>query len=328
MPDVPSWLGTVESGNLTHDAKTGLDARTDGEIARTIRYAVSHDGRRLFMPDTAMGDADVAAVIGFLRSNDPVLDPVERVPAKPRVSLQGEILLTLTGAVTVANYPATGIPVVAKGPTIEYGKYLAQDVFHCAECHTKGFGREKTTGADALAGGGEFTDAEGKTILSANLTFHSTGIKGWSRADLDRAVRDGIRPDGAVLRYPMPRFHALDDTDMNAIYAYLESVPARPVAAPRVPPPVPVRSVASVEASPAAAFRNLGCVGCHGEGAIYRGAILAARDKDEEALARWIRNPEKIRPGTVMPTFEAIVDEKAARALAAWIKSGGPTSAM
>ena len=49
----------------------------------------------------------------------------------------------------------------------------------------------------------------------------------------------------------------------------------------------------------------------------------SAAGKPELDLARWIRNPEKYKPGTPMPTYESLIDEPDALVLARWLKAGG-----
>src|SRR5690606_6140037 len=70
--DIPPM--TLRAVNLTPDHITGIGNRTDGELARTIRYGITHDGRFLppVMPYSQMSDEDLQAIISFLRSQAPV----------------------------------------------------------------------------------------------------------------------------------------------------------------------------------------------------------------------------------------------------------------
>lgn len=75
------------------------------------------------------------------------------------------------------------------------------------------------------------------------------------------------------------------------------------------------------EPDPAALFNNLGCVGCHGEGAAFHEEIKDAKGKPVDFLARWIRDAPSIDSGTMMPSFKTVVDEPTSRALAEWVKA-------
>ncbi len=227
MEDVPAFLGTFYAANITSHPQAGVGAHTDEEIARIIRYGVSRDGRMTLM-GSAMGDADVEAVLGFMRSGNPLFAPDDKAVPRSQVSFVGKLILTATGGTTPPERPAKGIAVPPRSDTLAYGRYLAHAVYDCAGCHSPGFSREKGEGPEAFSGGFEFVDRSGTQVVSTNLTFHATGLGGWSQEELAMAVRNGLSRGGGVVRYPMPRFRGIDDEEMGALYAYLKSVPALP----------------------------------------------------------------------------------------------------
>lgn len=226
MTDVPSFLGTFHARNLTRDARAGIGRIDDRAVARLLRYGVTHDGRAAAMPSYGFSDEDLAAVIGFLRSDDPLFVADATPSPASEVTLVGRVLIR-AGLAGAAARPPRGLRAPARGPTVEYGRYLAHDVYDCAGCHTPGYDPDKTSGPELFAGGFEFATADGGTIRAPNLTRHSTGLADWSLADLDHAVRDGVKPDGSSTRPPMPRFRSLGPDEVAALYAYLRSVPAR-----------------------------------------------------------------------------------------------------
>ncbi|MBB1285830.1 cytochrome c [Flavisolibacter sp. BT320] len=67
-------FGTFYTPNLTPDAKTGIGAMSDAAIARVLRYGVKSNGEAVlpFMQGLDMSDADMTAVISYLRSLKPV----------------------------------------------------------------------------------------------------------------------------------------------------------------------------------------------------------------------------------------------------------------
>jgi alcohol dehydrogenase (quinone), cytochrome c subunit len=100
------------------------------------------------------------------------------------------------------------------------GQYLAA-IGNCVSCHT-------VAGAAQLAGGVPFETPFG-VIYSTNITPDSnTGIGSWSAADFRRAMHEGIAADGSHLfpAFPYTAFTKVSDEDVDAIYAYLRSVPA------------------------------------------------------------------------------------------------------
>ena len=69
----------------------------------------------------------------------------------------------------------------------------------------------------------------GKSV-TRNLTPHESGLKGWSDAEIARAIREGVRRDGTKLNPPMAFsfYKHINDADMAAIIAYLRTLKPLP----------------------------------------------------------------------------------------------------
>jgi mono/diheme cytochrome c family protein len=107
-----------------------------------------------------------------------------------------------------------------KGSLLERGHYLARAA-DCFSCHSD-------PGGKPFAGGSPLATPFG-TIYGPNITpDRKTGIGDWTRADFVRAVREGVRKDGAPLYPAMPyvNYTKITDADMDALWAYVRSVPA------------------------------------------------------------------------------------------------------
>lgn len=106
------------------------------------------------------------------------------------------------------------------------GAYLAKAA-GCVGCHT-----EAKDGATPYAGGRALKTPFG-TFYGPNITPHaSAGLGRWTDADFVRALRLGLRPDGAHYfpAFPYPSFTRITDSDMRDLWAYLRTLPpsARP----------------------------------------------------------------------------------------------------
>lgn len=235
MTDVPSFIGTLRARNLTRDGTTGIGRMPDRAIARLLRFGVTHDGRAAAMPTYGFSDEDLASVLGFLRSDDPLFVADPSPSPSSDVSLIGSILIR-AGLADASSRPTRGLRAPPRGPTVAYGRYLAHDVYDCAGCHTPGFSPDKTSSPELLRGGFEFATPDGGSVRAPNLTRDATGLGDWSVVDLDRALRLAVKPDGRPMRAPMPRFGRMSEEDVAALFAYLRSVPPGPgeVAATRV----------------------------------------------------------------------------------------------
>jgi mono/diheme cytochrome c family protein len=264
-----------------------------------------------------LADQDLAALIGFLRSDDPlVAASPNRVP-RSHLGIAGTLALAYAAGVDPSG--ASRIPAPVRAPTPEYGRYLASSVYGCVDCHTDGFvsTEEKLRSPTLLAGGLYHRSPAGEAIYSTNLTPDpETGLGKWTAGELMRALATGIGRDGLPVRAPMPVFRYLDADDAAALHSYLRSVPAI-----NRRTPGPARERPAPAASEARLFAALACASCHGEGAPHRAVLKDAARQPLPVISAAIRYPEARFPGTQMPTYAPVVDDATALRLAVWIKS-------
>jgi mono/diheme cytochrome c family protein len=216
-------FGLSFSKNLTPDVDTGIGTWSNAEIVRALREGVSKEGAVLGPPMPVrfynkLSDEDAMAVAAYLKSLRPIRNEVGE--AKFRIPLQPQP-------------PAAGNPAPPRTDKIAYGGYVANSA-HCFECHT-------VPGPDAQLGGGgrPFSAIEGKVVRSANITADvETGIGAWSDEQIKAAIRDGVDKDGRRLVPPMPYpfFKNMTAEDLDALVAFLRTVPAVKNAVPRNPP--------------------------------------------------------------------------------------------
>jgi cytochrome c553 len=210
-------LGRLSASNLTA-GQGGVGALyDDAAFERAIRHGVGYDGRPLLiMPSHEyypLSDADISAIIAYLRSAPPVDNelPGSSVGPLGRVlGVVGAIQLTPVDAIDESKGRANPVP----GETLEFGQYLAGT---CVGCH----GGDYAGGPSPVPGGHPV----------ANLTPHQTdGIGAWSEADFIRAMREGVRPDGTALDSEMPWINLgkMSDTELKALYKFLRTVPPLP----------------------------------------------------------------------------------------------------
>ena len=103
---------------------------------------------------------------------------------------------------------------------IKRGQYLAR-ASDCVACHT-------TPGAEEFAGGRPLPTPFG-TLYSSNITPDpETGIGGWTADQFYSMMRTGRSRDGGLIYPAMPfaAYTKMTRQDSDAIFAYLQSVPA------------------------------------------------------------------------------------------------------
>jgi mono/diheme cytochrome c family protein len=127
------------------------------------------------------------------------------------VALLGVYKLEAPRANPLADIKAAGSP-----ERLARGERLAH---LCASCHS-------SSGQLPLDGGTEnFVEGLG-TIVAPNLT-PSGPLRGWSDAEIMRAIREGVDRHGrALLIMPAENFRSMSDDDVLSVVAYLRTQPA------------------------------------------------------------------------------------------------------
>jgi mono/diheme cytochrome c family protein len=318
---LPPMLGKIYSANLTSHPEAGIGGWRDEEVARMILHAINREGKvRPMAAFRLMGDADVAAVIGFMRSGAPDFEPTPDKAPRSELTAVGNIVQVLVFGIHDKPRPAT-IAVPPKAPTEEYGRYMANAVYDCYFCHTGGMSGNKLNEPNLYAGGFEFEmkplGGEGM-LYSPNITPHPTaGIGQWSLEEFKRALRHGISKDSSIVRPPMPKYRYIDDVEAEAIFTYLKTVPVSDKSS--RPSDMP-RQKAEPSATPEQLFSSLGCEFCHGANRQFSGKLKNAVGKAPEDVAKWIRNPEAFKPGTQMPSYAELLNDGQALKLAEWVQ--------
>ncbi|WP_082540692.1 c-type cytochrome [Pseudolabrys sp. Root1462] len=118
------------------------------------------------------------------------------------------------------------IPRADAETLLERGDYLVNHLMSCSNCHSP---RGPGAASRALSGGVQVFDEPWFRVKGANITpDRDTGIGTWSDDDIKRAITLGVRPNGTPLAEAMPSafFRILTPRDLDALVAYLRSVPA------------------------------------------------------------------------------------------------------
>ena len=221
-----NWrLGTIRASNLTPDPATGLGAWSDAEIVRAIRSGEDREGKVLapVMPYEwfrGMSERDALAVARYLKSLPPVRNEVENRP---------NLVYRAARVFMLGPKDPTAATAPRPGPTPEYGRYLANHVSLCADCHTPRGGLQSAPDRDRLFAG-DATPPQGFPANPSNLTPDlDTGIGQWDEEDFLRTLRTGINPRGDTLHAFMPwrELRRMTDDDLRAIYRYLRTL--RPI---------------------------------------------------------------------------------------------------
>lgn len=214
-------MARLSGSNLTRGRGGVAEAYGDADWIRAIRHGVGPDGKALlFMPSNEfwpMSDEDVGDLVAHIKA----IPPVDRTPPENALGpvarllfLKGDFPLVPAELVD-HDSPRPDAP--EEGRTPEYGAYLATG---CVGCHGPTFS------------GGPIPGTPPDWPAASNLTPDpESGIGAWTEEDFVRALREGVRPDGAGLDpdyMPWPLTREMTDDEIGAIWAYVRSLPARP----------------------------------------------------------------------------------------------------
>jgi len=213
--------------NITPDMETGIGSWTEEQIVNAIRNGQRPDGSFMGPPMSfgwykRMSDTDAYAIAAYIKS----------VPAIRNVVPASTYQIPLNGFGPMV----TSVPDVPRDDLVRYGEYLAGPVGHCMDCHTP-LGPTGNDMTQLGRGGNVFARPfiYDWAAVAANITSHpEAGLGSWTDDEIKRAITDGISRDGRVLLPFMPYglYKKMQPRDLDAVVAYLRSLPPLGPAAP------------------------------------------------------------------------------------------------
>ena len=216
----------VNDGKGTHIA--GPNITPAGVVAkyqpvdwvRTIRHGVKPDGRpAMVMPSedyNRFTDVDLAALVAHVRSLAPVKGggkAVVELPLPAWVMYGFDVIPDAAQRINHVLPPAQPVP---QGVTVAHGAYVAN---MCLGCH------------GATLSGGKIPGGPPDWPAAANLTpgEGSAMVRYRNVGAFVSMMRSGKRPDGSAIQVmPFGSISKMDDVDLPALYAYLQTLAPHP----------------------------------------------------------------------------------------------------
>jgi mono/diheme cytochrome c family protein len=209
----------VVAPNITAGANSVTSSYKAIDWVRTLRHGVKPNGNPvMIMPSedyNRLTDDDTASLVAYLQQLPAV--PGQRtlieVPAPVKVLYAFGVIKDASEKIDHTLPPSKPVPAEV---TIEHGAYVANS---CIGCHGSGLS------------GGKIPGGAPTWPTAANLTpGKGSAMSRYPTADVFLAMmRSGHRPDGTAISAVMPfgSLGRMDDTDLRALHAYLQTVPAR-----------------------------------------------------------------------------------------------------
>jgi mono/diheme cytochrome c family protein len=209
----------VVSPNISLGANSAVSAYTVQDWTRTLRHGVKPDGRPvMIMPSedfARMPNEDVGALIAYIHTLAPVAGRVATVQLPAAVKVMYGFGMVRDAAELIDHSLAPALKI-APGMSLAHGAYVATI---CISCHGAGLS------------GGHIPGAPAEWPAPPNLTPGDGSVlpRYPTPAALKAMFQSGRRPDGTPISGVMPfdSLGQMNDTDVQAVHAYLNSLPPR-----------------------------------------------------------------------------------------------------
>lgn len=226
---IESPLGTIYATNITPSKAGGIGNYSEQQFARAVREGVRADGSRLYpaMPYTSYAKLtrqDMRDLyVYFQKGVAPVDQPATRTALPFPFNMRASMMVWNWMFLDAKPFDADP----AQSAQINRGNYLVNGLAHCSVCHTPRNFLMAEKGDDALSG------AALGPWWAPNITSDPVhGIGGWSDDELRQYLKTGRaegkgQAAGAMAEAVTNSFQYLRDDDIDAIIAYLRTVPAK-----------------------------------------------------------------------------------------------------
>ncbi|HEX6841246.1 MAG TPA: cytochrome c [Stellaceae bacterium] len=221
-------FGTFYGRNITPDKQYGIGGWTEAQFHDALRNGVGRNGHYLFpvfpYPSfTGMSDADIADLYAYLQSQPAVAQPNK--PHDVKAPFCWRFLQVFWRALFFTPGPLA--PVAGQSAEWNRGRYLAEAVVHCEECHTPRNLLGGLKRSQAFAGNPQGPDGQKAPNITADA---ETGIGKWTVEEIADLLKTGQTPDfdfvGSGMAEVVKGTAALSDEDRRAIAVYVKSIPA------------------------------------------------------------------------------------------------------
>ncbi len=222
-------FGTFYGPNISPDPENGIGKWSEADFRRAMRQGKDDEDDFLypvfpFPSFTGMSDQDIADLYAYLMAQKPEARPSKA--HEVRFPFGFRPLLVFWRLLFFREGPL--VPVVGQSEESNRGRYLAEAVAHCEECHTP---RNSLGGLDhayAYAGNPDGPDGQKAPNITPDL---ETGIGKWSLEEIETVLDSGEMPNHDSVSGGMSDVvdgtGKLTDIDRHAIAVYLKSLPPR-----------------------------------------------------------------------------------------------------
>jgi len=224
--DLASPFGTFHPPNISPDPDDGIGKWRTIDLANALMGGTSPTGGHYYpaLPYVSYAHMrldDVKDLMAYLRTLPPVKGraPPHDLPFPFTIRRAiGAWKILYLNEKTIESDPSHDV-------AWNRGRYLAEGIAHCAECHAA------RNIANAIRDNSRFAGGYDQTGVGYVPNITRAGIGDWTTQDFAEALRIGRTPDQRQIRSTMAdvvtNLAELPDTDRQAIASYVLSLPPR-----------------------------------------------------------------------------------------------------
>ncbi|WP_449409409.1 c-type cytochrome [Methylobacterium komagatae] len=324
-------FGIIHATNITPSPQ-GIGGYSRADFHRALRDGIAPGGRHLYpaMPYASyrgLSAEDVDALFAYLMTRAPVA-----------VANKANTLgFPFDQRWTLAAWNVLSLPTTVAGPDPtrsdlwNRGRYVAEALGHCGECHTP------RNMIQAMRGDATYRGATIEGVEAPDITPDGLRRMGFDPHGLAQFMRLGLSAQGGATHQMFDVVHFstqhMDEADLTALSAYLfdrdalPSEPEKPVA------PTPVAVPQAVATRAQATYAGL-CAGCHGQAGegiphvsvpLRTNALMRVASGSGLVRATLHGLPAQRFPGNermeAMPPFANLLDDTALAELGTWMRA-------
>lgn len=221
----PSAFGTFLAPNISQDPVHGIGGWSVGDLANAVQRGLSPEGAHYFpaLPYWSyerMEPQDLVDLHAYLQSL-----PADATPSLPhQVGFPFNVRRLVGGWKFLNMRPEFVVQGDLTAP-VQRGRYIAEALAHCGECHTP---RDALGGLDTTRWLAGAPDPSGKGVVP-NIT---PGKLSWSEDEIVEYLTSGFTPEydtvGGHMVHVVANMAKLPEEDRRAVAAYLKAVPPLP----------------------------------------------------------------------------------------------------
>lgn len=216
-------FGTFVAPNISQDPEHGIGEWSREDLVTALMKGTSPDGKHYYpaFPYAAYGKADLTDMVSLAAYLETL--PTDPTPNQPHELSFPANIRAGVGLWKLFNISeGWAVAVDESDPALVKGRYIAEALAHCGECHTP---RTAAQGLDPTRWFAGAPNPSGR----GNIPNITPAVLFWDHFDLTAYLESGFTPDfdsaGGSMASVIEELGKLPKEDLEALATYVQAVP-------------------------------------------------------------------------------------------------------